>query len=107
MLKKRFTAILLISACLAPIFVSAITIENPLGYDSLEDFIARLSNFILAISLAIAPFLILIGAFYILTSAGEPKKVMTGQKIIMYTAVGLGIILFAKAIISLVRFLLS
>jgi len=80
---------------------------NPLEYQTLEELIEHLTNFILAISLALVPAAILFGAFYILTAAVDPNRVQKGQKVIMYAVIGLGIILFAKGIISLIRYVLG
>lgn len=104
MLKK---IVLLIIIVLIPVTVNAISIDNPLKYESLEELVEHLIGFIFAISLALVPGLILFGAFYILTAAGDPSRVQKGQKIIMYAVIGLAVILFAKGIISVLKNILG
>lgn len=87
--------------------VLAIEIPNPLIYESLEELIEGIINFLLVIAIAITPIMVVAGAFYILMSADDPKKRQTGQQIILYTVIGLGIMLLSKAIISAIRYLLK
>jgi hypothetical protein len=47
--------------------------------------------------------MIVIAGFFILTAGGDPKKVEQGRHIIIYTLIGLFIILFAKGIISMLN----
>ena len=98
---------LLIIIVLIPVTVNAISISNPLKYESFEELVEHIIGFIFAISLALVPMLILFGSFYILTAGGDPSRVQKGQKIIMYAAIGLAVILFAKGIISVLRHILG
>ena len=80
-----------------------ITIINPLGAESFEELIENLINFIFWVAVAIVPIMIIVAAFYFLTSGGDPEKVRTAKKIILYTCIGLAMVLFAKGIISLIK----
>ena len=51
--------------------------------------------------------MVLVGAFYILTSGGEPRRVQTGKDIILYTFVGLLIVFLAKGIIGAIKLVLG
>jgi len=53
--------------------------------------------------LALAPLMILIGAFQLLTSAGNPAKVKTAQNIFLWTAVGLLVVFMARGLIALIN----
>ncbi|MDP2930323.1 MAG: hypothetical protein Q8N56_01810, partial [bacterium] len=50
-------------------------IPNPLRYSSFECLIDAIIKIIFYISLALAPVMIIIGAFQLMTSAGNPVKV--------------------------------
>lgn len=76
---------------------------NPLCAENIQDLINIIINLIYWVALAIAPIMIIVGAFYFLTSAGDPNRWGTGKKIIIYTLIGLAIVLFAKGIISVIR----
>jgi len=84
-----------------------ICICNPLRAKSFEELIDRIINFVLWIAIAIAPLMIVIAAFHILTSGGDPKKVETGKNIILYTIVGLFIVILAKGIVIIIRGILG
>lgn len=100
MIKK----ILLISLLLSlPIIVSAVEFQNPLEYETLGDLIDAIIKFIFYIAVVVAPLIIIVGAFYLLTSGGDPKKIGTGKNIIIYTLIGLAIIMFARGLLAMIE----
>jgi len=80
-----------------------IEIENPLDADTFEQLIGNLINFIFTIAIALAPIMILIAAFYFLTAGGDPKRVETGKNIILYTVIGLLIVMFARGLVAIIQ----
>jgi len=107
--KRKFLILFSVILFLIPFVVfSQISIEPPGGFpDTIEELIDTIINFIFFLALALAPLMVLIGAFYIMTAAGNPDKVRQGTNIILYTAIGFGIILFAKGLISMVRHIIG
>ncbi|TET84935.1 MAG: hypothetical protein E3J36_00015 [Candidatus Nealsonbacteria bacterium] len=100
MIKK----ILLISILLSlPIIVSAVEFQNPLEYETFGELIDAIIDFIFYIAVVVAPLMIIIGAFYLLTAAGDPKKIGTGKNIIIYTLIGLAIVMLARGLIAMVE----
>ena len=51
--------------------------------------------------------LVLIGAFNILTAAGDAAKITAGRNYILWAAIGLAVALLSRAIPALVRFLIA
>jgi len=47
--------------------------------------------------------MIMIAAFFLLTAAGNPQRVDKAKQIILWTVIGLAIILLAKGLISVLR----
>jgi hypothetical protein len=84
-----------------------IKICNPLQVCDFRELIDNLINFIFVLALGIAPLMVIIGGAYFLTSAGDPKKIDTAKKIIIYTLIGLVIVLFAKGIIVVLEDILG
>ncbi len=82
-------------------------LRNPLGAETIEEFIHLLINFIWRVSIIVAPALIIIGAFYFLFSFGNPERIKAGQKIILYTIIGFVIIMISWGIIDLLRITLG
>lgn len=100
MIKK----ILLISILLSlPIIVSAVEFQNPLEYETFGELIDAIIDFIFYIAVVVAPLMIIIGAFYLLTAGGDPKKIGTGKNIIIYTLIGLAIVMLARGLIAMVE----
>lgn len=62
-----------------------------------------LTNLVFTALLVLAVFLILGGAFTLLTSAGDEGKIKTGRNYIMYAIVGIAVAFIAKALVNLVK----
>ncbi len=100
MIKK----ILLISILLSlPIIVSAVEFQNPLEYETFGELIDAIIDFIFYIAVVVAPLMIIIGAFYLLTAGGDPKKIGTGKNIIISTLIGLAIVMLARGLIAMIE----
>lgn len=82
-------------------------LENPLEAKSFEELSNRLISFIFNIAVVLAPLMIIIGAAFLITSGGDPKKVTTGKTIIIYTLIGLAIVLLAKGIMVMIEEILG
>jgi hypothetical protein len=96
--------ILLISLLLSlPIIVSAVEFQNPLEYETLGELIDAIIEFIFNIAVVVAPLMIIVGAFYLITAGGDPKKIGIGKNIIIYTLIGLAIILLARGLIAMIE----
>ncbi len=79
---------------------TAIEFPNPLEYATLEELIDAIIAFIFTAVMILAPIMILIGAFFLMTAAGEPAKVKKANNIFLYTAIGVIIALMGKGLIS-------
>ena len=80
-----------------------IRLQNPLNATSFEELVNNLINFIFYLALAITPLMIIIAGVQYVTAGGDPNKIQTAQKIILYTVIGLVIILLAKALIYVLQ----
>ena len=85
------------------VLAQGITIQNPLSANSIGELIDSLINAIFWLAVVVVPLMIIIGAFYYITSAGSPEKIKTAKNIILYAAIGFLIVLFAKGIISVIQ----
>lgn len=81
--------------------VLAVTIPNPLGYENLTEFLYAVINFLFLISLPIGALMIVIAAFWLLISAGEPEKIKKARDIIIWTLAGILVLFLSKALIAL------
>jgi hypothetical protein len=82
---------------------SETTIVNPLTTNSFDEIIDRVINFLFYVAMVVVPLMVIVGAFFILTAADDPKKAEQGRQIIFYTIIGLLVVLFAKGLISVLK----
>ncbi len=73
----------------------------------IKELVASITKWIFILALVIAPLMVLTGGFYMLTSAGDPTRSTKGKNIIIWAMIGLGVILFAKAFIAVIKFVLK
>jgi len=76
-------------------------------HTDLEKLINEIMKWLLIFSLTLAPLMILLGGFYMLTAAGEPRRSTQGKTIITWAVIGLAVILFAKAFTSIITSILK
>ena len=83
-MKKIFNKIILFalfSFLLFPLFTYAdVTIEPPINATSVEAVIGGIVNWVYTMALIVAPLMIIVGAFYLITAVGDPERVNTGNK---------------------------
>jgi len=107
MKKRKLLALSLVLISLASP-VLGFTLENPLtGINSIQDLVQNITNFIFSLAIFVAPAMIVIGAFMFMTSAGDPEKVKKSKQLIIWTVVGLLVILFSRGLLSLIRSVLG
>ncbi len=80
-----------------------ITIPNPLGANSFEELIVRINRWLLVIAAPILTLMIVIGAFQILTGAGNPENITKGRHTITYAIIGYALLLLSSGIIFIIR----
>ncbi|MFH0788740.1 MAG: hypothetical protein V2B13_14155 [Pseudomonadota bacterium] len=73
------------------------------GAVALINIINTIVDWIFAFLVIFAVFYVMMGAFNILTSSGNPQKVSSGRNFILYAAIGLLVAFIARAIPSLVK----
>jgi uncharacterized membrane protein len=109
-MKLRLSKILyfLLIFSFLPLYTNGqVSIENPLKYDTFDKLIDAFINFIFWVGIAIAPIMVLIAGFNFMTAGGDVKKVDTAKKILLYTAIGLAVILMAKGLIGVLNQILG
>lgn len=82
-------------------------IENPLTADTFEEVLDRLINFIFWVGITVAPVMLIIAGFMLVTAMGDPKRVETAKKMILYTLIGLAIVILAKGLIAVLKSILG
>ena len=104
--KKRIIGLILVSLFI-PVYLLAAELQNPVTWNTVEGLGDAVVNFLFQISLIVAPLFIIIAGFYFVTAAGDPQKIETAKRIIIYTLIGLIIIIASKGIIALIKTILG
>ena len=87
--------------------LAQVYIENPLRADSFEAIIDNIIDFIFTIAIVAAPLMIVWAAFLFVTSGGNAEQVNQAKRIIIYTLIGLAIILLARGLIAMIKEILG
>lgn len=77
-------------------------LANPLPNVSTDNRLQVILNIVLAITGAIAVLIIVLAGFRYIISQGDPNTVATARNAIIYSLVGLVVIMFAFAIVNFV-----
>ena len=97
------------AVALAQVSNGTVALNDPLGGG--ETFASVANNVIFFISTTIAipltAIMVLVGAFQITTSAGDPEKFSQGRKTILYAAIGFVIAIIATGVTSIIKSLLG
>jgi len=106
---KKGLLILIFFGLALPLLISAvhIVIHNPIHTPHFAGLVDGIIKFIFLIAVALAPLMIIIGAFYLLTAGANPKRVETGRNIILYTVIGFTIILLGRALVYVIQNILG
>lgn len=86
-----------------------ISLTDPLGGNETFTSVATaVAGFLFwDIALPLCTIMVLVGAFQLITSAGDPEKVSRGRKTIMYAAIGLVIALIAGGVTNIIQSFIS
>lgn len=87
----------------------SITLTNPLGQNaSFSSVMASIISFIFFdVAIPVCVIMVLVGAFQMMTAAGDPEKFSKGRKTIFYAAIGFAIALIAGGLASLIQSIIS
>lgn len=80
-----------------------INLEDLFQSTTLEEIIERLVDLIFTVSIVLVPLMIVLAAFSLVTSAGNPEKIVQAKKIITWSLIGFLIILLSKGIIAMIK----
>lgn len=80
-----------------------IQIPNPLQAKTFEDLIAAINRWLLIIAVPILTLMIIIGAFQIMTGAGNPEKITQGRHTITYAIIGYALLLISSGVTFIIK----
>lgn len=85
------------------------TITDPLGpNDSFPNIMNNLIVFIRNdIAIPLTTIMVLVGAFQMITSSGNPEKISQGRKTLIYAAIGFGVVILASGFSAIITSVLN
>lgn len=84
-----------------------ISLPNPLKATSFAELINRITNWLLIIGAPILVLMIIIGAFQIMTGAGNPENITKGRHTITWAIIGYALLLLSSGITLIIEQLLG
>jgi len=87
----------------------AISLTDPLGgHETFTTVSTAVAGFLFwDVAAPLSIIMVLVGAFQLITSSGDPEKVSQGRKTVMYAAIGLVVALIAGGAVSIIRSFIS
>jgi hypothetical protein len=79
------------------------TLPNPTNIKDVPGLIDAITTFIVQLASPVFVIMMLVGAFQMLTAAGNETKFTQGKKTITYTIIGMAIVLSAKGITAVIK----
>lgn len=77
--------------------------ENPIGYDSLDEFLVRVLDAVVIIMFPIVALFVVYTGFLFVTAQGNEEKINTAKKTALWTIVGAILVLGARALAEAIR----
>lgn len=85
----------------------SIRVENPLGSRQFSDVLVAIINWIFTIALAISPIMIIYAGFLFVTGGGNPEQITRGRNVLVWTFVGLVVIILSRGLIAILQGILG
>ncbi|MDD5590286.1 MAG: pilin [Candidatus Portnoybacteria bacterium] len=82
-------------------------LDNPLKSDSFEGTVEKIAEWIRLIAIPIASIMILYAGFLFMTSGGNEEKVKTAKRTLLWTVIGIAIIIIGSGFITLIKDILT
>lgn len=76
---------------------------NPLQSENFTDIIDNILNFLFNIALVLSPIMVVIAGVLFITAAGKPEQLSKAKQILIWTAVGFGVILLSRGLITVLQ----
>jgi len=101
---NKIKKISLTSLFFLPLLISAENIKNPLGStNSLFGFLDKIIDALLQLGAVVAAVAVIYAGFMFVTAQGDEGKIKTAKATLLYTVIGLAILLGARVIASVIE----
>lgn len=109
--KIQFAILLLALGAMFSLFepwlANAEEIPNPIGSKTFQQVIERLVDFANLLLAPLSTFMVLLAGFFYMTGGGNPEKIKTAHKTLVWALVGIAIVLLANSASFIIKEVLS
>lgn len=84
-----------------------IVLFNPLDKKELPDILQYILTGLTALAIPIVTIMIIIGAYYLITSGGNPGRRTKGKEYILWAVIGFAVLLLANSVVAITQSFLS
>ncbi|MBI4132766.1 MAG: TrbC/VirB2 family protein [Candidatus Sungbacteria bacterium] len=85
------------------VVASAVSVQDPLGGKKFEDIIKGVVSFANTILAPLSTLMILIAAFLYMTGGGNPEKITTAHRVLIWALVGIAIVLLSNGALAIIK----
>lgn len=90
-----------------PLKARAVELENPLKAGNIADLLKNIVDFLIEMGAYVFVIMMLIGAGMMMVAGGNPEKIKTAKKTILYTIIGYAIILLGWGMVTIIQEILG
>jgi hypothetical protein len=81
-----------------------VTLTDPLNGATFQTVVTNVTTFLFSyVAIPLCVIMVLVGAFQMMTSAGDPEKFGKGRKTLIYAAIGFAVAIIAGGITTLIQ----
>lgn len=84
-----------------------VTLFNPLKDETIPSLLSLILSTLTLLAIPVVAIMIVIGAYYIITSGGNPGRRATGKNYVLWAAVGFAILLLADSVVAILTDFIS
>lgn len=107
-MKKLQAAIYIAWSLLTPALIAAAAgLEDPLKGKTFQQIITSVVSFANSLLAPLSTLMVLIAGFLYMTGGGNPEKIKTAHKVLIWALVGIGIVLLANSAEVIIRGILG
>lgn len=78
-------------------------LQNPIGIDSFSGLLDAIATWLFDIGIVLAPLMFVIGGIMLATAYGNATKVQNAKNLMLYTAIGIIVIILAKSLVEVLK----
>ncbi|MDD2696544.1 MAG: hypothetical protein PHE52_00005 [Candidatus Pacebacteria bacterium] len=107
---KKILQTTILAGLITPVVVFAqqqIVIQNPIVATSFEAVVGNGIDFVFKIAIVLAPLMVIIGGFILVTAGGNLNKVNQAKNLLLWTAIGFAVVLLSKGILAIINQILG